>query len=384
MDFSWSESQLALRQRLLEFARSELADAGLAERDAASEFSRELWRRCAAAGVQGLAVPVEYGGSGLDFATTALAFETLGSACRDNGLLFLLGAQLWSVALPLASSGSAEQKAEVLPRLCRGEAIALHGMTEPESGSDAFALRTRARWDGGRRGYVLDGCKTLITGAPVADVGLVYATVDPEQGLWGVTAFLVDLRSPGVEVSANLPKMGLRTTPMGRLELRGCFVPESARVGEEGSGAALFNQSMTWERGLLGAAQVGALERQLAECVEHARTRRQFGQPIGSFQAVAGRIADMKLRLETARLLLYRTAWELDQGQDAGLGAALTKLAVSEGAVASGLDAVRLFGGRGYLAGEGVERDLRDAVGGVLYSGTSDIQKLAIARMCGL
>jgi hypothetical protein len=384
MDFSWSEAQLGLQQRLLDFARAELDDPALAERDAASAFSRDLWQKCAAAGIQGLPVPAAYGGSGLDLSSTALAMETLGYACRDHGLLFLLGAQLWSVAMPIATLGNEAQKAALLPRLCRGEILALHGMTEPESGSDAFALRTRARWDAARRGYVLDGTKTLITGAPVADVGLVYATVDPELGRWGVTAFVLDLRTRGVEASANLPKMGLRTAPMGRLAFRDCFVPESARLGEEGSGAAIFTHSMTWERGLLGAAQIGAMARQLEMCVEHARTRRQFGQPIGSFQAVACRIADMKLRLETARLLLYRTAWELDQGVDAELDAALTKLQVSESYLDSSLDAVRVFGGRGYLADDGVERQLRDAVGGTLYSGTSDIQKLTIARLCGL
>jgi len=176
----------------------------------------------------------------------------------------------------------------------------------------------------------------------------------------------------------------LRSSPMGELILEDCFVPDEGRLGREGAGSSIFNSSMEWERSCILGSYIGTMERQLEACVDYSRERRQFGQPIGKFQAVANRIADMKVRLETARLLLYKVAWLKQMGKPAVMEAALAKLYLSECFVQSSLDAIRTYGGYGYMTEFEVERDLRDAIGGTLYSGTSDIQRVIIARWLGL
>ena len=233
-------------------------------------------------------------------------------------------------------------------------------------------------------GYRLNGTKTLITNAPVADVAVVFATTNPRQGLWGLSAFLVDKDMPGVTMGSAIDKMGLRTAPLGEVALLDCFVPEAQRLGPEGGAARLFEGAMVCERSCILASHIGAMVRQLELCIDYTRSRRQFGQPIGQFQAVSHRIADMKVRLETARLLLYQTAWAKQRGQSAVLEAAMAKLYLSEAFVQSSLDALRTYGGYGYTRDCEVERDVRDAIGGTLYSGTSDIQRNIIASQLGV
>jgi alkylation response protein AidB-like acyl-CoA dehydrogenase len=311
-----------------------------------------------------------------------LVMEGLGYGCGDNGLLFGLNAQMWSVQHPLLAYGDAAQKAKYLPGLVRGEIIGAHGMTEPDSGSDAYSLRTRAERVSG--GYVLNGSKMFVTNGPVADMAIVFATVNADKGRWGITAFIVEKGAPGFSAGNNFEKMGLRSAPLGELVLQDCFVAEENRLGREGAGVAIFNSSMEWERSCILASHVGAMERQLEKAVAYARERRQFGQPIGRFQAVANRIADMKVRLETARLILYKVAWLKSIGQPAVMEAAIAKLFLSEAFVESSHDALETYGGYGYMSEWEVERDLRDAIGGTIYSGTSDIQRVIIARLLGL
>ena len=187
-------------------------------------------------------------------------------------------------------------------------------MTEATTGSDAYSMTTRAERVSG--GYLLNGHKRYIGLAPVAGISLVFARTDPDAERWGISAFIVDSDFEGYSVSAPRPKMGLRTNPLGDIILENCFVPEQNLLGREGSGGAVFNHSMEWERSFVFASHVGAMARQLDESVQYARERRQFGQPIGKFQSVSNRIADMKLRLETARLLLYKSAWLKQRGDD--------------------------------------------------------------------
>lgn len=381
MDFGFTDEQLALKTAAVEFAQGSLNE-GLVERERAGDFSRLGWQRCAQFGVQGLPFPTELGGGGADIVTTSLVMEGLGYGCQDNGLLFALNAQMWSVQMPIWRSGSPEQQAKYLPRLCKGELIGAHGMTEPESGSDAFSLRTRAERVG--ETYVLTGRKTFVTNAPIADLLLVFATVNPAMGQLGITAFLIDRGTPGLEVGRPLEKMGLRTSPMAEVSLDRCTVPATARLGREGNGAALFSASMAWERACLLATCLGAMERQVERCVKYAGQRHQFGQPIGQFQAVAHKIADMKLRLEAARLLLYKVAWLKQQGKPAEAEAAMAKILVSEAWVQSSQDAIQIHGGYGYMTELEVERDLRDALAAKIYSGTSEIQRTIVARSLGL
>lgn len=381
MDFSWSEEQLSYRKAVVDFARRELNQDTIAE-DHSASFSREKWLKCARFGIQGLPFPETYGGSDADILTTVLAMEGLGYGCRDNGLIFAINAQMWSVQMPIFSFGTEDQKRKYLPGLCSGELIGAHGMTEPDSGSDAYSLRTTAqRCEGG---YILNGSKMFVSNAPVSDLAVVFATVDPARKMWGVTGFIVETGTPGYTISRKLDKMGLRTSPMAELVFQDCFVPEQNRLGPEGAGSNIFNDSMAWERSGILASHIGAMERQLEASVQYAREREQFGQPIGKFQAVANRIVDMKVRLETARLLLYKVAWLNKMGKPAVMEAALAKLYLSECFVQSSLDAVRTFGSYGYMTEFEIERDLRDAVGGTLYSGTSDIQRNIIARLLGL
>jgi alkylation response protein AidB-like acyl-CoA dehydrogenase len=381
VDFDWSSEQLALRDSVIAFARQALQD-DLVRREREAGFPRTLWARCAEFGIQGLPFPEEYGGGGADPLTTAFVMEALGSACRDGGLLFGINAQMWSVQMPLRTFGTPEQQRRYLAPLCAGTLIGAHGMSEPDSGSDAFALRTVAERRGGC--YVLNGSKTFVTNAPVADLFLVFATVERAKGVLGVTAFLVERDSPGFRVGATIEKMGLKTSPMAEIVFEDCAVPAENLLGREGRGASIFNDSMEWERSCLPATILGAMGRQLDECVRYARERRQFGKPIGEFQSVANRLVDMKVRLETARLMLYKAVWRKQQGRPAGGDAAMAKLYLSEAWVRSCLDAVQIHGGYGYTTEFEVERDLRDAVGGTLYSGTSEIQRAIIARQLGL
>jgi len=381
MDFSWTDEQLAYKKAVVTFAQNEL-NHGIVERDYLGEFPRGLWLKCANFGIHGLTFPEKYGGSEADILTAMLTMEGLGYGCRDNGLIFGINAQMWSVQMPIFSFGSELQKEKYLPGLCSGQIIGCHGMTEPDSGSDAYALRTKAeRRDGG---YVLNGTKMFATTAPVSDLAVVFATLDLSKGMWGVTGFIVEKGTPGFTIGREIKKMGLRTSPMGELVFQDCFVPEENRLGPEGAGARIFNHSMEWERSCILAGHLGVMERQLEQSVDYARERKQFGQPIGRFQSVANRIVDMKIRLETARMLLYKVAWLKKTGKSAVMEAAMAKLYLSECFVQSGIDAMRTLGGYGYMTEFEVERDLRDAFRGIFYSGTSDIQRNIVARLMGL
>jgi len=380
MDFAWTTEQIQFRETVVQFARKALQD-DLIRRDHAAEFSRELWARCGEFGIQGLPFPEEYGGGGMDILTTILGMEALGYGCRDNGLLFGLAAQMWSVQMPIHRFGTEDQKRRYMPRLNSGAWIGAHAMTEPDSGSDAFALRTTATPDGDH--YILSGTKTFVSEAPVADLFLVFATIDYRKGALGLTPFLVERDTPGFSVGKRIAKMGLKTSPMAELFFDNCRVPAANRLGREGRGAQLFNDSMEWERACILASNLGTMDRLVEDSVRYTRERKQFGKAIGEFQGVSHRIADMKVRLEASRLLLYQAAWAKERGESAGLHAAIAKLYLGEAMVQSCLDAVQVRGGYGYTTEYEVERDLRDAVGGTLYSGTSEIQRNLIARGLG-
>jgi len=382
MDFSFTEEQQILRDSIVRFAQ-EVLNTGVVERDREQHFPRELWQKCGVMGLQGLPVPEQYGGSGLDALSCAIALEALGYGCHDGGLVFSICAHLLSCVVPLWQHGNEEQKRRYLPSLCNGTLIGVHAMTEPGSGSDAFALRTRAEPDGS--GYRLNGTKTFISNGPVADLVIVFAVTDPKKGYYGgVTGFLVESGTPGFRVSQKFEKMGLRTSPIGELVFENLYVPATAILGGVGAGSTLFTHAMDWERICLFASHIGIMERLLETSVTYARTRTQFGQPIGKFQAVAHRLVDMKVQLEAARLLTYRAAWRLGRVKSVAMDAAMTKLFVSESLVKTALDTVQIHGGYGYMTEYEVERALRDAIGSTIYSGTSEMQRNIIARWLGL
>jgi hypothetical protein len=383
MDFNWPEEYTIYKQKVLQFAQEELND-DLISRDHNGDFSMENWKKCAQFGIQGLSVPKAYGGTDekVDLLKSILAMEGFGYGCKDNGLALALNAQMWTVQLPIAEFGSEEIKNRFLPDLTSGKKIAAHALTEPEAGSDIYSMKSVAQKVEG--GYILNASKRLITFAPIADLALVFANINPKLGKWGVTAFLVEKGSVGMTASPVRDKMGMRTVPIGELEFKDCFVPEGNRLGAEGAGFSIMNHSLEYDRSCILASQLGTMERQLEETIAFVKKRKQFGQAIGKFQSVSNRIADMKLRLETSRLLLYKVAWLKSQGKSALLEAAMLKLQLGESFVQSSLDAIRSRGGNGFLTEFEVERDLRDSIGGILYAGTSDIQRSIISKMLGL
>jgi len=378
MEFAFSEAQQHWYDAALRFARDELHDAEAIEREQRAEFWREGFERCGRFGIQGLPVPVEYGGQGQDLATTLAAMEGLGYGCPDTGLIFAINAALWTVTMPILSFGTEAQKRRYLPGLSNGQLLGSNGASEPDAGSDIFAMRTHAEPHG--VGWILNGRKTWITAGPIADVYHCFATTDPSKGVLGITAFLIEKGTPGFRVVREIPKMGMRTVPMGELVFEDCILPAESVLGRIGRGATIFNASLDWERGAILSSVLGTMRRQLDRSIEQARSRKQFGQPIGKFQSVSNRIVDMALRLETSRFMVYRYAWSKSQGQDATFWASMAKLHVSECFLQNSLDAVRLFGASGYVSETGLERDVRDSVGGLIFSGTNDIQRNIIAK----
>jgi len=381
MDYHLTTEQEALKAAAVEFARRAL-DYDVIGADRDGTFSRDGWRACADFGVHALPIPTTYGGRGADLTSVIAVMEGLGYGCRDHGLLFSINAHLWTNSIPIVLFGTEAQKQRYLPGLCDGSLIGANAATEPDAGSDIFSLRTSARRDGDA--YVLNGTKTFVSNAPVADLIVTYASVNPNAGAIGICGFIVERYTPGVSIGRRIDKMGLRTSPMAEVIFEDVRVPAANRLGREGRGAEVFNSAMEWERSCILACCLGAMQRQLEECIAHAQRRKQFGQPIGKFQSVANRIVDMKLRLETARPLVYRIGWLKQHGKNAELEAALAKLYVSEAFVQSCLDAVQIHGGYGFTTDYQFERQLRDAVGGTLYSGTSEIQRTIIARKLGL
>jgi alkylation response protein AidB-like acyl-CoA dehydrogenase len=381
LDFSLTEAQEALKKSIAEFSRKELG-GDVRAREKEGTFFRDGWDRCAAFGIQGLPMPAEYGGTGESIVECMIAMQALGATCQDSGLLFALSSHMWTCEIPVLLFGSAAQKERFLPAMIRGEIIGCHAMSEPGSGSDAFSLRTLAtKVDGG---YRITGGKTFISNAPIAGLFLVFATVNPKKGWAGVTGFLVERDNPGLTIGKPLDKMGLKTSPTGEIHLEDCFVPDDMVLGKVGGGSAIFNAEMEWERSCLFAAHLGAMQRQLDTCVTYAKERKQFGQSIGSFQAISHKIADMRVRIEIGEMLLHKVAWAKAKGQRASMESAISKLFVSEAYVASSLDAIQIHGGYGFMTEVEVERDLRDAIGGKLYSGTSEIQRNIIASLLGL
>jgi alkylation response protein AidB-like acyl-CoA dehydrogenase len=380
VDFDWSQESLNLRAEAVAFGES--LNAGVLDDDREARFPAEKWQRLADWGYFGLRVPQQFGGAGIDLLAGLLVAEGLGEGCRDGGLVFSASVQAWVMTAGLLSFGTEEQKRRYLPGLAAGTTIGALAITEPDSGSDAFAMRTRATPVDG--GWSLSGRKTYITNGPSSDLVICFAATGEGGALGGISAFLVETDAPGVERSPSMSKMGLRTSPLGDLVFDGATFAQENVLGDIGAGALVFNELMEWERIWPSAAQVGALQRDLDAARAYSKDRKAFGEPIASFQGVSNRIVEMKVRLEAARLLVYQAAWLKADGRPAQAESAIAKLWVSESAVSSGLDSIQVHGGYGYMSEAGVERRLRDAVGSRIYSGTSEMQRAVIGRSLGL
>ncbi|MET8082277.1 acyl-CoA dehydrogenase family protein [Streptomyces sp. NPDC005303] len=376
----WTADQRALREGLSPWL--EKLNAGHLERDAAASFSHDGWRILARTGVLGLPFEEKWGGLGQSLLTTMYVLEGLGEGCRDAGLNFSVCTHLVSTGVPLQRFGSPALKERYLPRLCSGELIGAHAISEPDSGSDALAMRTRAVRDGDD--YVLNGSKAFVSNGPVAGLFTVYARTSDRPGPLSVTAFLVERDTPGLRVGAPVAKLGLRTSPLGELSFEDCRVPSSRVLGRPGGGFLVLDHVMRREILCSFVVNAGEMRHRVARCVEYARTRTQFGRPIGSYQAVSHKIVDMEIGVETARHWLYGTAQRMAAGENVTRDIAMAKLVTSEANVASALAAVQIFGGNGYMTEFGMEAELRNSVGSTIYSGTSEIQRNRVAALLGL
>lgn len=375
MDFEWNEDDRGRYDEI--YAQTRLWPA-----PGSGYFTSEEWKLCAGLGLLGLSIPKEYGGKGCGFLATARAAEAFGRGAPDMGLVFAALAHLFACATPIAEHADEELRRAMLPRLSSGKWVGANAITEEGAGSDATGLAARAVRTGEE--YVLTGDKCFVSNGPVADVFVVYAVTQPDLGYLGVSAFVLERGTPGLTVGEPFGKLGLDRCPASTLRLDRCAVPARRRLGGEGQGAAIFQDAMRWERTCLFAAYVGRLERLTELSADHARTRIQFGRPIGSNQAVSHRLARMRVRLETARLLLWRACWLLEQKDPARAEVAMAKLFISEATAESAMDAVRIFGGDGIRSDRGIERELRDAIPSLIFSGTSEMQLELIARELGL
>ena len=380
MDFELSPEQKAWFKEVKEFAAKEIAPY-TEEYDRESTFFWEGWKKMAAMGLMGLPFPEEYGGSGASALDTAIAHDAFGAGGGDAGLSLSWGASGIIGAVPIWIMGTEEQKKKYLPGICSGEKVSCFGLTEPDAGSDAASVQTTAVKKGDE--YILNGTKMFITNGPIADLSVVIAVTDKEKGAnGGISAFIVEKDFEGFAVGKHLDKMGNRTSPTSELIFSDCRVPAENLLGQEGYGFyQVAKATLEWERAIMVAPAVGGMEANIERCVQYAKERKQFGQPIARFQAFAFKLAEMKCLLDTSRLLVYRVAWMKDQGMEAMMEASVCKLWVTESAFKVACEAVQIFGGYGYTREYPVERTLRDTKLGLIGGGTSEIQRMIISRM---
>jgi alkylation response protein AidB-like acyl-CoA dehydrogenase len=377
---AWNAEQNALRAGLDPWLDAINADH--IELDAHGTFSRNNWKLLADAGILGLPIEQRWGGLGQDLLTTMYVLEGLGTGCRDGGLNFSVSTHIVSTGIALQRFGSDELRQRYLPVVCSGDRIGAHAISEPDSGSDALAMRTVAEPDGDH--YVLNGSKAFVSNGPVADLFVIYAKTHPADGPLGVTAFVVERGTPGLTCGKPISKMGLRTSPLCGLYFDDCRVPTANVLGRVRGGFLILDYIMKWEILCGFVINAGEMRHRLDRCLEYATTRTQFGQPIGSFQSVANKVVDMEIGLRTTRMWLYDTAQRFVNGENVTSDIAITKLVASESNLASALSAVQIFGGNGYTVEYGLEKEVRNAVAGTIYSGTSEIQRNRIASMLGL
>lgn len=379
MDFAWSQEDIELTENAKQFALENL-NKDLEKRLTSNSFSREAWNACGEFGLLGLCASPENGGMGFGALRTAKIIEAVGYGCRDSGLIFSSCAHLFACVMSLEHAGTERIKTEILPDLCSGKLIGANAATESEAGSDFSSIKTKFIKDGDE--YIITGEKHFITNGPVADEIVVYATADKDQGFMGITGFLVASDTPGLQVGKPTEKTGLTTSPMSSLYLDECRVPGWRRLARPGG--VVFIKSMEWERACLFAAWLGVMQRKLDEAVEFARGRKQFGMPIGKNQSISHGLVDMKIALESARLLLYRACYEMDSNVNPTTSICMSKLAVSEALVKASLFDIQLRGALGVTMEGGVERDLRDALASRIYSGTNQMMYEIIAKEMGL
>lgn len=379
MDFSLTDVQRDLQKTMDKFVRAEIAPLA-EELDRESRFLPiEKWLLIGEMGYLSLPFPEEYGGSDLGALDTLICMESAAAAGMDGGTLLSWGAHMILAGIPIVKYGTGEQKSKYLPPMATGEMIGALALTEPNAGSDAGRLETTAVKKGDH--YILNGTKMFITNGPICDLAVVFAVTDKSKGSRGISAFIVEKSLPGFSAGKKLHKMGVRSSPTSEIIFEDCPVPAENLLGAEGDGFKKVGQTvLDWERMVFGYF-TGMMQYNLQLSLDYARSRVQFGRPIVEFQAIQHKLAEMKMNIDAARLLAYRTAWMIDQGLSCSLEASVAKLFLGDSLVKNTSEAVQIYGGYGYMSEYPVERSYRDAKITQIGGGTSEIQKSKIARL---
>ena len=381
MDFNLSDEQELIRSAAREFAQKEIVPVA-AKFDASGEFPFETIRKAGELGFMGVEVPTEYGGSGLDAISYVLVMEEIAAADAAHSTIVSVNNSLYCAGI-LAYGTEAQRKRFVTP-VASGKSIAAYGLTEPQSGSDAANMRTRATLAADGTHYVITGKKSWITSGPVADYMVLFAMTEPEKKSHGVTAFIVDCNQPGFIRGKSEPKLGIRASATCEIEFQDYRCPVENRLGEDGQGFSIAMSVLDSGRIGIAAQAVGIARAAYDASVQYARERRAFGSPIGAFQMIQQKLADMKCRLDAAQLLTLRAAWNKNEAKAKGLRNTLegsvAKLFASETAMFCAHAAVQIHAGMGYSKELPVERYFRDAKITEIYEGTSEIQRMVIAR----
>ncbi len=375
MDFEFTEEQQMIRKMVRDFAEREIMPIAQ-ETDETGEFPWETIHKMAPLGLLGLPIPEEYGGAGADNVSFTIALEEIARACGSTAIT--LDAHTSLACEPIYLFGTEEQKRKYLVPMARGEKLGAFGLTEPEAGSDAGATKTRAVLDGDE--WVINGQKIFITNGSIADVVIIAAVTDPEKGPRGISNFIVEKDTPGFRPGREEEKMGLKGSVTSELFFDDCRVPKENLLGKEGDGFKQFLIALDGGRIAIGAMAVGLAQAAFEKAVAYSKERVQFGQPIANFQAIQWMIADMATEIDAARLLVYRAAWLKDKGVRFTKEAAMAKLYASEAAERACYKALQIHGGYGYMKEYDVERYYRDNRLCAIAEGTSEIQRLVIAR----
>jgi acyl-CoA dehydrogenase len=373
MDFSLSEEQLELKELTHQFAANEMRPAA-AEYDEKNEFPFEVMKKAFEIGYLTSGIPVEYGGTGFSNLDNAVVCEELAWGCA--GMYTSMMANTLATT-PIVYFGTDEQKKEYLEPLTKEMSFACFGLTEREAGSDNSMIKTTAKKDGDH--YILNGSKTFITNAGVAKVGVIFASTDPSRGARGLSAFIVPMNTPGVSVGKHENKMGHRASNTAEIYLDDVKIPAENLLRREGFGFIVAMKTLDYARPAVGAGGVGVARAAYEEALKYAQNRVQFGKPIASFQYNAFKLAEMITDIEAARLLVYRSAWMLDNGMKASKESAMAKVVATDVGMRVTTDAVQMLGGYGYMKEYPVEKLMRDAKLFQIYEGTNEIQKHVIS-----
>lgn len=375
LNFGLDDELNMLREQVNAFAAEEIAPRA-AEIDASNAFPSDLWRKFGDLGLLGVTVPEEDGGSGMGYLAHCIAMEEISRASASVALSY--GAHSNLCVNQIKLNATPEQKAKYLPRLLSGEHVGALAMSEPGAGSDVVSMKLRAEKRDG--GYVLTGNKMWITNGPDADVLVVYAKTDPAAGSKGITAFIIEKGMPGFTTAQKLDKLGMRGSNTCELVFQECEVPEANVLGEVNKGARVLMSGLDFERTVLAAGPIGIMQAAMDVVVPYLHERKQFDQPIGEFQLVQGKVADMYTTLNACRAYLYAVAGACDRGQTSRKDAAGVILYCAEKATQVALDAIQLLGGNGYINEYPTGRLLRDAKLYEIGAGTSEIRRMLIGR----